>query len=112
VRWSLQDWSQPTSNGFLLVLKADQVPLQSELRFIVDEETGLLRRQTLLRHTGDGPAVELRQVGSVSVVLPSNVEQVVHLSGIWPAETQVQRMPLAKDGSPAGESHGQDWLRA
>ncbi|GIW90736.1 MAG: alpha-galactosidase [Pirellulaceae bacterium] len=95
VGWSLQDWSQPTSDVVLLVLQANQVPLQCELRFVVDEETGLLRRQTLLRHTGAGPAVELSQVGSVSVLLPANVEQVVHLSGLWGAETQVQRMPLA-----------------
>jgi alpha-galactosidase len=94
VQWSLAAWSQPDADSFRLILSANNLPLQSELHFIADEATGLLRRQTILRHTGIGPAVELSHAGSVSALLPANIERVTHLAGLWGAETQVQQMPL------------------
>jgi alpha-galactosidase len=94
VRWSLRDWSQPEPTTLALGLEAMDLPLQADLKFLVDDETGLLRRQTLLRHTSDSPTLQIGHAGSMAVLLPADVREVVHLAGRWGAETQVQRVRL------------------
>jgi alpha-galactosidase len=96
VRWALRDWSRPEPTALTLNLQATDVPLHALVRFVVDEETGLLRRRTTLRHTGAGPALDVRHATSVAVLVPPDVQEVIHLAGRWAAETQVQRMPLGQ----------------
>jgi alpha-galactosidase len=93
-RWSLRSWSQSEPTTLALSLQAMDLPLKAELRFLVDDETGLLHRRSLLHHTGDGPALHISHAGSMAVLLPPDVREVVHLAGRWGAETQVQRMLL------------------
>lgn len=95
VRWAYQSWTQPDAETFMLTLQAENVPLQSELRYSADEATGLLRCATTLRHTG-GPALDLSHAGSFAVLLPAAIESVTYLSGHWGAETQVQQTPLGR----------------
>jgi alpha-galactosidase len=94
VRWSLRAWSQPDPAMLVLRLEAAEQPLETELAFVVDAATGLLRRRTTLRHVGNGPPVDLREAESIAVLLPAHVQDVVNLAGRWGAETQVQRMHL------------------
>jgi alpha-galactosidase len=94
VRWALREWSQPTPAIFGLSLDAADQPLRTEVRFEVDDETGLLRRRTALVHGGSGPALAIGHAESIAALLPADVEEVVHLAGRWGAETQVQLAPL------------------
>ena len=93
-RWSLRSWSQPEPTTLALSLQAMDLPLKAELQFLVDDETGLLHRRSLLHHTGDGPTLHISHAGSMAVLLPPDIREVVHLAGRWGAETQVQRMLL------------------
>ena len=94
IYWSCRDWALPDRATLAVTLQATDVPLQAALRFTIDEETGVLCRHTLLQHTGDGPPVELSHAGSMTVVMPADIREVVHLAGRWGAEAQVQRMLL------------------
>ena len=94
VLWALQDWSQPAPTACVLVLQATDLPLRAELRFAVDDATGVLRRGTVLRHSGAGDALEISHAGSMSAMLPGDVEEVTHLAGTWGAEMQVQQQRL------------------
>ncbi len=95
--WSCQDWAQPDAATLVMTLQATDAPLRAALRFTADEETGILLRQTVLVYTGDGldrPTIELSHAGSMTVLLPADVHEVVHLAGRWGAEAQVQRSSL------------------
>lgn len=94
VLWSLQSWAQTGPATVSITLQATNVPLQAVLSFAVDEETGILLRRTVLAHTGGGVDLEISHAGSMTVVLPPDVREVVHTSGRWGAETQVQRFAL------------------
>ncbi|MFN8495828.1 MAG: alpha-galactosidase [Caldilineaceae bacterium] len=95
VRWAYHSWTRPDAETLMIVLQAENAPLQSELCYTADEATGLLRCETTLRHTG-GPALDLSHAGSFSVLLPAEIEKVTYLSGHWGAETQVQQTPLGR----------------
>ena len=92
--WSLQDWTCPDPATLAITLTATGLPLRAVFSFTVDEETGILRRGTLLEHTGAGPPLQLSDPGSMAAVLPPDLREVVHMTGRWGAETQVQRMLL------------------
>lgn len=94
IQWALHSWLQPEWDSLVISLQAADLPLKSNLRFVADEDTGLLRCQTTLSHNGDGPPLDISGAVSVSVLLPSDVEETVHLAGRWGAETQVQRLSL------------------
>lgn len=94
VFWSLQSWTQPDSATVSITLRATDVPLQAVLSFEVDRETGILLRKTTLAHTGSDVGVEISHAGSMTVVLPPDIREVVHTAGRWGAETQVQRFVL------------------
>lgn len=94
VIWRLQDWSQPDPATFLLVLQATDLPLQTELRLVADDATGVLRRSTLLRHSGSEAVLDIRHATSAAVLLPGDVQHVVHLAGRGGAEAQVQQTDL------------------
>lgn len=94
VLWELHAWSQPETAAVVITLQAVDSPLQADVRFVLDEVTSVLRQQTLLRHTGDGPGLEICHAGSVAALVPADVREVIHLAGRWGAETQVQRVVL------------------
>jgi alpha-galactosidase len=96
VRWSLLNTSQPDDNLFILTLEGTDAPVQSELRFRLDQATGLLLRETTLRHAGTGDDVGLSSAQSLALLLPTDVEEVIHLAGRLVAETQVKRQPLTE----------------
>jgi alpha-galactosidase len=92
--WRLQEWSQPDMETFLLVLRATDLPLQIELRLVADEATGLLHHYALLRHVGQDSTLDIRHATSASVLVPDDVQHVVHLAGRGGAEAQVQQVDL------------------
>jgi alpha-galactosidase len=94
VSWSCYEWAQADPTTFAITLQGKEVPLRAELRFTVDEESGVLRRRTLLQHTGDGASIDISQAGGMTALLPADIREVVHLAGRWGAEAQVQRMML------------------
>jgi alpha-galactosidase len=95
VRWTPAGWHQPEPHRFVLTLRGD-APLETELRFRLDEPTGLLLRETTLRHTGDGEPVAISSAQSAAVLLPTDVDELIHLAGRLVAETQVQRQRLTE----------------
>ena len=94
VIWSLQGLEQTAPTTATITLQATDVPLQAVLSFVVDEETGILLRRTVLRHTGGDGDLEISHAGSMTVVLPPDIQEIVHTAGRWGAETQVQRFAL------------------
>lgn len=96
VSWSLHDWSQPEPATLQIGLHARDLPLRTTLRFEADENTGVFRRRTVVRHSGDGPDLNISAAGSVAALLPADVREVVHLAGNWGAETQVQHLNLSQ----------------
>jgi alpha-galactosidase len=95
VCWSLLGWTQPDENLFVLTLAGTDAPINTELRFRIDA-TGLLLRETTLHPTGTGEDVVLSSAQSLALLLPVDVEEVIHLAGRLVAETQVQRQPLTE----------------
>src|SRR5215217_1784678 len=51
VRWAYQSSSQSDESLFTITLAGTDAPIESELRFRLDQPTGLLLRETTLRHT-------------------------------------------------------------
>ncbi len=96
VSWSLVGWKQAPETTLAITLEATDLPLQTVITLGVDEETGIVRRRTTLTHRGDGPELDIRHAGSIAAVLPAAVREVVHLTGRWGAETQVQWLRLAE----------------
>lgn len=96
VTWSLVEWSQPMGTSCEISLSATEVPLLASLRFTADEETGILRRETTLRHPGGGAPVDLGGAVSIAAMVPDHVQDLVHLPGSWTAETQQERVPLTR----------------
>ena len=96
VRWSLLTSFQPDDNLFVLTLAGTDIPLQSQLRFQLDQPTGLLLRETTLRHTGTVDHVTLSSAQSLALLLPTDIQDVIHLAGRLVAETQVKRQPLTE----------------
>lgn len=96
VVWTFNEWSQPETNLAILTLDGDDTPLRAELRFRLDDATGLLLRETTLRHTGEGGEIPISSAQSFSLLLPTDIQEVVHLAGRLVAETQIQRQPMTE----------------
>jgi len=96
VRWSLAGWTQPAPDRVTLTLRGESEPLETELHFRVAQPTGLLLRETILQHTGDGGPVAISSAQSLAALLPAEVEDVIHLAGRLVAETQMQRQRLTE----------------
>lgn len=95
VSWSLAGWEQPDPNLFVLTLVGD-LPVRSELRFQVDEATGLLVRSTTLHHAGGSDPVAISSAQSVAALMPSDIEELIHLAGRLVAENQMKRQWLTE----------------
>src|SRR5512143_2625462 len=86
VAWNLGDWSRSDDWTISINLDAADLPLHAATQLSVDQETGVLRKRTVLVHAGEGPAVEITAAASLTVLLPDDVRDVVHLAGRWGAE--------------------------
>jgi alpha-galactosidase len=96
VGWTLAGWTQPASDVAELTLRGEAMPLETELRFRVEQPSGFLLRETTLRHTGNGDPVTISSAQSVAALLPAEVDEVIHLAGRLVAETQMQRQRLTE----------------
>jgi len=97
LQWTVDAWGRPDENAVVLTLNALDRPLQIELTFIVDPETGLLRRHTVLRPLRSRTPLVLSHAGNTfSLCLPAHVQQALYLTGRWGAETQVQQTAVTE----------------
>ena len=65
--------------------------LAADVSYRVDPASGVLRRDTVLRHTGDAAAVDITATVAASFGVREPVEQVTYLSGVWGQEAGVVR---------------------
>lgn len=91
VAWELQNWTQPDENTFEIRLHGKNHPLTAALAFAADPHTGLMRRKTLLTHSGNGKALDIGSAVSFAATLPAEVQDVVYLTGAWSMETLTRR---------------------
>ncbi len=108
VSWRLATWHQPDRSTLHLTLHGDAAPIEAEIVFALDAPTGMLHRRTTLRHRGDGPPLDLGATLAFSVSVPEPIDWLLHLTGDWAREAQVQRQhrldqPLLLD-SRAGKT--------
>ncbi|MCS7060171.1 MAG: alpha-galactosidase [Anaerolineae bacterium] len=94
MRWQLVDWSQASPATLILRLRAVAAPLMWALSLCYDKPSGLLiLRSELMNESTDQP-LDIACAVSVGLCMPAHVRDIVHLSGRWGAETQVQRLSL------------------
>ncbi len=93
-RWQLVDWSQPSPLSVTIRLRADCAPLAAELHLCQDKDTGLLVIHTTLTNESAADVLRLNHAVSAGLCLPAQIREIVHLSGRWGAEAQVQRLAL------------------
>ena len=72
-----------------------EVPLEAELLFEIDASTGLLIRNTVLHHRGDGPDVDIAATLGFWYGVHQPIDDVRYLAGAWAQETQVQHSDSA-----------------
>ncbi|MFG1711085.1 alpha-galactosidase [Nonomuraea sp. M3C6] len=87
--------------GHLAIRFADRHhPLEITLHYRVREDTDVIERWTVLRHTGDRDPVELERSDSAAWTLPVLPgARISHVAGGWSSESQLRREPL-----PYGET--------
>src|SRR5258706_10149049 len=93
--WGLSDWTQPDADGFNPNLKGTPLPLHLQLSFTLQKDTGILRRGAVLTHigaAGSNEPIDICGAGSLSTLVPPDIQQAVYLSGKWGAETQVSKI--------------------
>lgn len=65
------------------------------LFYTLFEEADIITRHSELENVGDDP-VEINQLNSACVELPTSDLDLLHLSGSWARETHIQRTPLSQ----------------
>ncbi|MCC6169365.1 MAG: alpha-galactosidase [Caldilineaceae bacterium] len=93
VRWALGGWSEAES-GVTILLKGRENPVACDIHLSIDQATGIVQRRNVVRHTGRGRSLKLSQAGSMALLLPSEIDRITYLCGVWGAETQVRSMAL------------------
>ena len=91
VSWHVATWHQPDARTLRIALSADERPLTATIVFAIDPSSGLLSRQTVLRHRGIGPDVDITATLGLWCRIHEPVERMLHLAGAWAHETQVRR---------------------
>ncbi|HLB96624.1 MAG TPA: glycoside hydrolase family 36 N-terminal domain-containing protein, partial [Acetobacteraceae bacterium] len=91
IAWRLAAWHQPDTATLHLTLHGDAAPIEAEIAYTLDAPTGMLHRRTTLRHRGDGPPLDLGATLAFSVSVPEPIDELLHLTGDWAQEAQVQR---------------------
>lgn len=92
--WELADWSQPSPMSVAIRLRSARAPLSAELHLCHDKDTGLLVVRVELTNESAADVLRLNHAVSAGLCLPAHIKDIVHLSGRWGAETQVQRLAL------------------
>ena len=95
VQWELAEWSQPTPVSCVIRLCAVDQPVACHVRFDQDKESGLLLVHTEISNAGPDVMLDICHAVSAGLSLPDRVSEIVHLSGRWGAETQIQRLALS-----------------
>jgi alpha-galactosidase len=90
IAWRLAAWHQPDTSTLHLTLHGDAAPIEAEIAFTLDAPTGMLHRRATLRHHGDGPPFDLGATLAFSVSVPEPIDDLLHLTGDWAQEAQVQ----------------------
>lgn len=95
VTWQVRRWETPADGCLLVQLTADDMPLDCDVRFTIHPPTGILRRQTVLRHTGDADAatIPVRSALSFWLAIRSEIHAAEFLSGNWGGEGQPRIHP-------------------
>ncbi len=128
--------SHSVDGGHLSVDLVDRhYPLSITLHYRVVEDSDVIQRWVVLRHTGSADPIELRRCDSAHFVLPRLAGyRVSHVSGGWSREFQLERVvpPVGEtvftsrrgttshqanpwvmvDGGDAGEESGEVWSAA
>jgi len=91
VSWRVATWHQPDARTLRIALSADEPPLTATIVFAIDPSSGLLSRQTVVRHRGSGPDVDITATLGLWCRIHEPVERMLHLAGAWAHETQVRR---------------------
>lgn len=91
VSWEVAAWHQPDPFTQMLVLQAADYPLRAEIRFAFDQQSGLLTRDTLLRHHGDDGEIDIRATLGFSFTIHEPIKRIIYLSGGWTEEADIQR---------------------
>ncbi len=94
VSWRVDAWRQPDARTLAISLAATGLPLLAEVGFAIDEPSGMLRRRTTLRHSGDGPDIPISATLSGWFGVHEPIDHVIYLAGSWAAETETQRERL------------------
>jgi alpha-galactosidase len=86
--------------GHLTVRFADRHhPLEITLHYRVRDDTDVIERWTVLRHTGGRDPIELERCDSAAWTLPLAGARLSHVVGGWSSESQLRR-----DSLPHGET--------
>ncbi len=91
VLWRISRSTHQTQNSLVLVLNAIGDPCQARVVFAVHRRSALLSIATVLRHRGDQPDIAISASTTANIVLAAPDAEVLHLSGAWSQETQIQR---------------------
>ena len=102
VAWRVAASRQADASNLRLVLSADDPPLIADVVFAIDGATGLLVRDTSLRHHGIGAAVDIVATLAVWCAIHEPIDSMLYLAGAWAHETQLQHGP--SDGALRLES--------
>ncbi|HET6197364.1 MAG TPA: glycoside hydrolase family 36 N-terminal domain-containing protein, partial [Acetobacteraceae bacterium] len=93
VSWRVATWHQPDAGTLRLALAGTEFPLSAEIVLAIDRATGVLSRNTMLRHHGTGSDVTIATTLAFCCAVHEPVERVVYLAGAWAHEAQVRRGP-------------------
>lgn len=96
VSWEIAAWHQPDPFTQRLVLQASDLPLQAEVLFTYDQQSGFVTRRTLLRNHDANREIDIRETLSFSFTLHEPIGRITHLSGGWQEEADIQREPLGQ----------------
>ncbi|MFI6603883.1 alpha-galactosidase [Nonomuraea sp. NPDC050536] len=134
VEWRLLN--QRIDDGRLEIVFTDRrYPLEITLHYRVREDSDAIERHVTLRHTGQGPSIEILRLDSAAWTLPPRPGyRLSHVVGEWGKEFQLQRGELARgettltsragitghasnpwlmvDAGEATEEHGEVWSAA
>jgi len=91
VIWKVAVSHQPDPLTLRLALSAEEVPLDAELDFEINAETGFMRRRTVIRHRGSGPDVVVAATCGFSYEIHEPIEDIRYLAGAWAQETQIRQ---------------------
>ncbi len=89
--WRLEGWDRD-AGSLVIRLLAEEAALTCEVRHVVDAATGMVLRETVLRHVGTAGVVEVSGALSLWLAVRGEVSGARVLTGAWGAEAQERRV--------------------